>query len=151
MHGYASCDDDRPAFVGLSHQERCCRSDLIGERYFSTLQLAAIKIWLPAAVCQRGQAARADRNSHNAVAKCPAMAITDEDSDLDAGQFPEFLSQLGASPVRILRQQQCCVVDGVVLDIREVDPGIGHDEAKAVRDNQHIAALAYDFRRTRAG
>ena len=39
------------------------------------------------------------------------------------------------------------VVDRVVLDIREVDPGIGHDEAKAVRDNQHIAALAYDFRR----
>ena len=75
----------RRALVGLAHQQRGRRRDLVGDADLGRAQLAAEQVGRAAQVEQRRQAGGAERHADRAVAPGAAEAVDDEHARLDAG------------------------------------------------------------------
>ena len=97
-------------------------------------------------VGERGKPSCPDRDSHRAISKCPAVTIINDDGDVRPHRSLQLGSQFRAGLVRVGRKQKGRIVACALLDVRHIDAGISQHEAKLMRDDEHVAAVAHDLR-----
>ena len=75
---------ERLAGSRLSHQQRCRRSDLVGNGDLGDAQRPAEQIRRADETDKGRKASRPERNADDAIAPRAAKAVVDENSDIDA-------------------------------------------------------------------
>ena len=85
--------------VGLAHQQRRSRGDLIGDRDLRHPHRPAEQIGRPDQIPERRNAGGAQRNTHDAIAPRTTEAVVDDDAEIDAELLvqPPFIRAADAS------------------------------------------------------
>src|SRR6185369_10783130 len=89
--GESAREHCRTAFVGLAHQQRSGRGELVRGRDLRHAQRPAVAVRASAQVDERGNARDADCNSGDAIAPRASKAIDDEHANLDATPVAQAL------------------------------------------------------------
>jgi len=135
---------DRHGLVGLPHDQRGRRSDLVGEPCLGHLERTAEQIGMPAPVDDRGQPGRAQRDADRTAPPRPPETVADDDRDRHPVRRDQILAQRAGRGVGIDRQQQDALMPVVRADIRMVDPGIGHHEPEAMLGDDQVRPMPHD-------
>ena len=135
----AAHDDHRLPFVGLAHQQRGGRGDLVGKADRVTRRLRAVEVGTAALVDQ----ARAGPAAPSATPTVPRRQARPKLSlMITPSRTPKRACRCAAQTpprcVGILRQQQHALAAVVRSDVGLVDPGIGHDESQPMLDDEHV-------------
>ena len=93
---------------------------------------------LAAPVPQRRHAGRADAEAHRAEPPRPPDAVGDDDADVGAEMRVQPLLEPPRAVVGRLRQQQHAPAVVLGAEVGLVDAGIGHHQAVAGGDDQHV-------------
>jgi len=141
--------DRRERLIRLTHQERGGGGDLVGETDDGELEPSAKQVGLPAQIDQRGQTSGADRDAGGSLAPGTTETVVYDHRDIDPGQRRQPAAQRLCTPIRILRQQQHAL--GAIRRpyVRLIHPGVRHDEAEPVFNDQHPTPSSYDTNRLR--
>ena len=126
------------------HHERGGGGDLIRETDDADLKFSAKQIGPSAQIDQRWKAGGANRDARCSLTPRTSEAVVDHHREINSGQRCQTISQRRRAAVRILRQQKHALGAVRWSHIRLVHPGVRHDEAKPVLNNQHVAARPHD-------
>ena len=138
------------AFVGLTHQQRRGRGDLIGDRDLGHPHRPAEQIGRADQIPERRNAGGAEGNAHDAIAPRPTEAVVDDDAEIDAELLVEPCLD-SSRPMHRAHRAAAGTRAAVRADVRLIDSGIRHHEAEAMSDDRARPSCDGRLRSIRAG